>query len=189
MALASHDKTLLLQLAREALEAAVQGKPAPAVDVLRLSPAVLRPGCCFVTLTTGGELRGCIGGLLPQQSLYEDVRERAAQAALKDYRFQPVTPAELGLIEIELSILTEPQPLNYTHPADLPQRLRPHIDGVILARGGRRATFLPQVWEKVPNPETFLSMLCEKMGVSPETWRQTKLEVQVYQVEKFAEGE
>jgi AmmeMemoRadiSam system protein A len=142
-----------------------------------------------VTLTESGELRGCIGGLHALDPLYEDVRQHGFQAALRDYRFPPVTPDEVPKLEIEVSVLTEPQPLDYDTPQDLLRVLRPEVDGVILSQGYRRATFLPQVWERVPDPETFLSMLCDKMGVPPDTWRRTKLDVQTYQVENFIESE
>jgi hypothetical protein len=183
------EKQFLLQLARASIEAAVRGQPLPDADPARLSPALLRLGTCFVTLTQDGELRGCIGGLHAQLPLYEDVREHAAQAALRDYRFPTVTPEEVPGLDIEISVLTEPQPLPYDKPEDLPRLLRPGVDGVILSQGMRRATFLPQVWERVLDPELFLSMLCEKMGAHPDTWRRTKLEVRTYQVEEFGEAE
>ena len=183
------DQRLLLQWARQALEAAAQGRPPPVINVAALPPALQQPGTSFVTLTRDDELRGCIGGLLATQALCADICQHTAQAALDDPRFPPVTTAELPRIEIEISVLTAPQHLEYDSPAHLPQRLRPNLDGVILAHKGRRATFLPQVWEKVPNPETFLSMLCEKMGLPGHTWRHTPLEVKTYQVEKFTEKE
>ncbi len=187
--LSDADKRELLRLAREAIDAAAREKPLPPVDTARLAPALLRPGTCFVTLTESGELRGCIGGLHALDSLYDDVRQHAFQAALRDYRFPPVTPDEVPKLEIEVSVLTEPQPLDYDSPQDLLRVLRPAVDGVILSQGYRRATFLPQVWERVPDPETFLSMLCDKMGAPPDTWRRTKLDVQTYQVESFTESE
>jgi AmmeMemoRadiSam system protein A len=187
--LSDSDKRELLRLAREAIDAAVRDQPLPPVDTARLSPALLRQGTCFVTLTESDELRGCIGGLQAFDPLYEDVRQHAMQSALRDYRFPPVTPEEVPRLEIEISVLTEPQPLRYDSPDDLIRRLRPEVDGVILSQGYRRATFLPQVWERVPDPETFLSMLCEKMGAPPDTWRRTMLDVQTYQVEKFTEAE
>ncbi len=183
------DKRLLLQLARAALEAAVRHQLAPPVAPETLTPALRRPGCSFVTLTLGGELRGCIGALHPLEPLYEDVRHHAGQAALEDYRFSPVSPAEVAQLEIEISVLTEPHPLAYEGPDDLVRQLRPEVDGVVLQQGLRRATFLPQVWESIPDPETFLRMLCEKMGAAPNAWRQAKLDVQTYQVEKFMEAE
>lgn len=187
--LSEADKALLLKLAREALEAAVREEAVPPVDEAALSPDLRQPGCSFVTLTERGNLRGCIGALRPVDPLFQDVRLHAAQAALEDYRFVSVAAAELSQLEIEVSVLSEPQPLAYDQPEDLLRLLRPNIDGVVLLQGLRRATFLPQVWEDIPDPEQFLARLCEKMGREPTLWRRTKLEVQTYQVEKFTEAE
>ena len=108
-------------------------------------------------------------------------------AALEDYRFPQVQEGELKLISIEVSRLTVPVPLEYTTPEDLLEKLHSGVDGVILD-GSRRATFLPQVWEKIPDKASFLSNLCYKMGASPSTWRQKHLEVLIYQVEEFHEN-
>ncbi len=189
LSLSLSEQRQLLRLARAALEAAVRGESPPPVNPTDLPPALTRPGASFVTLMNGDELRGCIGGLHAQQPLYEDVRDHTAQSALRDYRFPSVTAAEAPRIEIEISVLTEPQPLRYDSPDHLLQRLRPNVDGVILNQGLRRATFLPQVWERVPDPATFLSMLCEKMGAAPNLWQHTQLEVLTYRVEKFTESE
>lgn len=187
--LSPEEKKALLRLAREAIVAAVQQQELaqPALD--DLPPALRRPGTCFVTLTQHGDLRGCIGGLEADQPLALDVQKHAAQTALFDYRFGPVTTAELDDIEIEISVLTEPQPLAYQDAADLLGRLRPGIDGVILSGGGRRATFLPQVWERLPDPVDFLNLLCLKMEAPEDEWRQGRLEVRTYQAEKFTERE
>ena len=187
--LSETDKHRLIELAREALAAGVSQQPVPPVDEAALSARLLRPGCSFVTLTRQGELRGCIGTLRSIEPLFEDVRHHAVQAALEDYRFSPVTPPEVPTLEIEVSVLTEPQPLAFDKPEDLLPLLRPEVDGVVLKQGLRRATFLPQVWEHLPDPRQFLSGLCEKMGVPADTWRRTKLEVLTYQVEKFTEAE
>jgi AmmeMemoRadiSam system protein A len=144
-------------------------------------------GASFVTLTENGELRGCIGALEPYQSLAEDVREHAVSAALNDYRFPPVRSTELSGIHIEVSRLTAPVPLEYENWKDLLVKLRPGVDGVVLRDGARRATFLPQVWEKIPKAEDFLDNLCYKMGAAPDSWRRKHLEVLVYQVEEFHE--
>lgn len=181
------ERTILLQLARQALVEAVHGRPLPAVNLDALPPPLGQPGASFVTLTEAGELRGCIGALEPYQPLALDVCEHAAAAGLQDPRFPPVQPAELPQIKIEISRLTQPVDLPYDHPEDLPGRLRPGVDGVTLMDGWRRATFLPQVWEKLPNPPEFLNHLCYKMGVAPDLWRHKKLRVQVYQVEEFHE--
>jgi AmmeMemoRadiSam system protein A len=151
--------------------------------------ALLRePGASFVTLTENGDLRGCIGALEPYQPLVQDVCEHAAAAAMEDYRFPPVRPDEVSLLEIEISRLTPPERLEYTDPLELPTHLRPHIDGVVLRDGFRRSTFLPQVWEKIPDPVTFLAHLCQKMGAPATFWRHKLLEVYTYQVEEFKEN-
>jgi uncharacterized protein len=179
------EKMQLLQLARAALEDGVNGRPLPALDPACLSERLRKPGASFVTLTHQGALRGCIGAIEAARPLAEDVREHAVAAALQDYRFLPVSPDELPEIEIEISFLTPALPLEYGGPEDLLQRLRPGIDGVILMDGRRRATFLPQVWEKIPDPGVFLSYLCEKMGSHPYAWQRKKLQVFTYQVESF----
>ncbi|MDI6769718.1 MAG: AmmeMemoRadiSam system protein A [Anaerolineales bacterium] len=186
-ALTLEEKQTLLRLSRQALESGVRGQTLPALDAATLSPTLRADGASFVTLTVRGELRGCIGVLEPYQSLAEDVREHAIAAALQDYRFPPVEEHELAQIEIEVSRLTLPEPLEYTTAEDLLASLRPGVDGVILQDGFRRATFLPQVWEKVADKEEFLDHLCMKMGASPDFWRRKHLEVLVYQVEEFHE--
>ncbi len=178
---------ILLQLARQALEEAVQGKPLQPLDLGVLPEGLREPGATFVTLTIAGSLRGCIGALEAYQPLAEDVREHAVAAGLDDYRFMPVTAEELPLVQIEVSFLTAPQPLDYKTPADLIQKLRPNVDGVILMYGPSRATFLPQVWEKLPDPAQFLNHLCEKMGMPRNTWQHKLLKVLTYQVQEFQE--
>ena len=144
-------------------------------------------GASFITLTIRGQLRGCIGALEAYQPLAEDVREHAIAAALEDPRFPQVREDELSRIQIEVSRLTRPVPLNYKDAEDLVSKLRPHVDGVILRDDYRRATFLPQVWEKIPDPVEFLNNLCYKMGMSENLWRSKHPEVLTYHVEEFHE--
>lgn len=179
---------LLLLLARQAVEAAVCGLELEPLDRLSLPAALLQPGAAFVTLTRQSQLRGCVGTLEAKQPLAECVREHGAAAALHDFRFPPVRPEELAEIEIEVSRLTMPREFPYDCPEDLLEGLRPGVDGVILRDGLQRATFLPQVWEKIPEPALFLSYLCEKMGADPFLWQRRKLQVSVYQVEVLQEG-
>ncbi|HEX2696182.1 MAG TPA: AmmeMemoRadiSam system protein A, partial [Anaerolineales bacterium] len=115
------------------------------------------------------------------------VREHAIAAALDDPRFPPVTPSELNQIEVEVSRLTIPERLEYTDAEDLLSKLNPNVDGVVLREGPRRATFLPQVWEKIPDKAEFLDNLCYKMGFAPDAWRRKHLEVLIYRVEEFKE--
>jgi AmmeMemoRadiSam system protein A len=181
------EKQTLLRLARESIEHAVRGKKLPLLDKTSLTPHLLENGASFVTLTIHGGLRGCIGALEAYQPLVDDVREHAIAAAQSDPRFPPVGESELKEIHIEVSRLTAPQPLAYSSSEDLVTRLTPHVDGVILKDGYRRATFLPQVWEQIPDPEDFLGQLCVKMGSPRNLWKTAKLQVQVYRVEEFHE--
>jgi AmmeMemoRadiSam system protein A len=185
--LSDEEKLTLLRLAREALRVGIEGQQLPPLDLDALSPRLRAPGASFVTLTQGEQLRGCIGTLKQLQPLAEDVRQHAVDAALKDYRFPSVQPEEVDEIVIEISVLTTPQPLDYSQGEDLLHLLRPGVDGVIVISGVRRATFLPQVWEKVPNAAQFLEMLCEKAFLPSNAWRQGDLQVQTYQVESFHE--
>jgi uncharacterized protein len=185
--MAMDDQKLLLHFARQALERAVQGFPNLELDLSSLPDSFTNEGATFVTLTKDGELRGCIGTLEAYQPLVVDVCEHAVAAGLKDYRFPPVQPDELSTIKIEISRLTNPVALDYKNPQDLLAKLRPGIDGVILKDGWKRATFLPQVWIKIPDPPDFLDHLCMKMGASPDIWRRKKVEVFIYEVEEIHE--
>ncbi len=177
----------LLRLARQAMEHAVRGEKHAALDAAGLTARLRAPGASFATLIKRGELRGCIGALEPYQPLAQDVREHAAAAALEDPRFPPVQAAELDQIVIELSCLTIPEKFEYKDTQELLARLHPHVHGVLLRDGFRRATYLPQVWEKIPDKAGFMDSLCEKMGAPAGLWRQKHLEVLLYQVEEFHE--
>lgn len=182
--LSQEERQVLLRLARQTLEL---GR-IPDLEQENLSPRLREPGATFVTLTTReGALRGCIGALEAYQPLALDVCEHSLAAAREDYRFPPVRLQELPAIRIEISRLTAPAPLHYNHPEELLEKLRPGIDGVTLRDGARRATFLPQVWEKLPDPEEFLDHLCLKMGSPSGLWRHRVLRVETYQVEEFHE--
>jgi uncharacterized protein len=186
--LTHEERCLLLEFARRSIDMAANGLifHPPALETL--SPHLRENGVCFVTLTLpGGELRGCIGGLEATQPLVLDVCEHAVAAARDDYRFLPVRLDEIPDLTIEISRLTPPEPLMYDDPAQLSSLLHPMEDGVILRDGTRRATFLPQVWEKLPAPESFLTHLCQKMGAPGNLWRHKKLQVDIYHAEKFEE--
>jgi AmmeMemoRadiSam system protein A len=186
--LTPEEQKILLRLAREAMERGVRGEELPALDQSSLPPSLREEGSSFITLTERGQLRGCIGSLNPYESLAEDVREHAVAAALQDPRFPPVREDELNGVRIEVSRLTRPTLLEYKDANDLLSKLHPYVDGVILRDASYRpATFLPQVWEKIPDPSEFLNNLCYKMGVKPDLWRTKHLEVLTYQVEEFHE--
>ena len=177
----------LLKIARQALEASVRGEPLPSLPMEDLSPSLTADGASFVTLTVSGRLRGCIGALQAYQPLAKDVQEHAVAAALQDFRFPQVRPAELPTIAIEVSILTPAEPLEYHGPDDLIQKLNPGEDGLVLSDGHRKATFLPQVWDSLPSPEEFLSHLCMKMGAPSDLWKKKHLDVSIYHVQEFQE--
>ena len=141
----------------------------------------------FVTLKIDNQLRGCIGSLSATAPILEGVCDNALNAALHDPRFSPLDKKELGAVHIEVSVLSEPVLLAYTDADDLLARLRPGIDGVIIKRGFTSATFLPQVWDQLPQPEPFLSHLCVKAGLPADQWREGDREVRVYLVQYFEE--
>jgi AmmeMemoRadiSam system protein A len=178
---------LLLRLARETIAAKLGRKPEGQGGIA--DPALQAECGTFVTLKIGGQLRGCIGNLEPVGSIVEGIRRNALNAAFHDYRFPELTVQELARVHIDISILTRPQPLAYLDGADLVAKLRPGIDGVILRLGRCSATFLPQVWEQLPQAEEFLGHLCRKAGLSDTAWRDSHPEVETYQVQCFEEGQ
>ena len=186
--LSAEQRQILLRLARQAVERAAAGQAGPVVDLQSLPEALSAERAAFVTLTLRGDLRGCIGALQATMPLARDVVEHARAAATEDFRFYPVRPDEAAALEIEISVLSEPRPLAYTQPDELLTLLRPRIDGVILVSGLHRATFLPQVWQKVPSPALFLDMLCEKAGLPRRAWRTGHPDILTYQVESFHES-
>ena len=185
--LTPEERAYLLALARTTIEETT-GQPAVPPEIPDAAPRLTAPGAAFVTLRTRhSDLRGCIGSLVAHRPLIDDVRENAIAAATRDPRFSPVTAKELSGLVIEVSVLTPSEPLAFDGPEDLLRKLRPHVDGVVIARGWNRATFLPQVWEQLPSPEAFLSNLCYKAGLPGNAWRWPDLEVSIYQVEEFEE--
>jgi len=189
--LAPEKGQVLVKLARSTLmEKFGCPLPPPEADQLRsaLSDPVFQTPCgTFVTLKQQGQLRGCIGNLSVSDPLAEGVRRNAVNAAFHDPRFSPLTGLELDQVVIEVSVLTEPQRLEFSDPEDLLRKLRPNVDGVILRQGYASATFLPQVWEQLPKKEDFLGHLCLKAGLPRDAWKRSTLEVSTYQVQYFEE--
>lgn len=196
------ERKYLVSLARRTLEHYFNASEVLVVSESEAPSAELkeRRGT-FVTLHKNKELRGCIGHIEPVQEVYKDVIDNALAAAFDDPRFLPLTADELAEIEIEISVLTEPRELKYFSVEDLLAKLTPLRDGVIIKKGNRGATYLPQVWEDfaTPNPpaggeggvrdkEHFLSSLCQKAGLPAEEWKRGDLEVWTYQAEVFSEN-
>ena len=185
--LTSSEKNTLLKIARAAIQGAVEKKELETISVADQTDTLKENGASFVTLTINDRLRGCIGTMEPHQPLVLDVQEHAIAAAMNDYRFSSVRIEELEMIKIEISRLTPLKKLHYSSVIELCKTLRIGIDGVLISAQGRRATYLPQVWEQLPTPEEFLSHLCVKMGKATNFWQHHPMEVFTYEVEKFSE--
>lgn len=177
------EKELLLRVAHAAIKYGLEHhKMLPALK-LEDYPAKLKVNCAsFVTLEIDGELRGCIGSLEAHQSLITDIAQNAFYAAFHDSRFLPLSRDEYPHIEIHISILSAPQAMHFSSEKDLLAQLRPHIDGLILSDKGCRGTFLPLVWEQLPEPQLFLQHLKIKAGLPADYWSKT-LKVERYTAE------
>jgi len=177
----------LLRLARQQIENHLGIEASVAVTAGELNdPAFLEKRGVFVTLHKRGDLRGCIGSITAVESIADGIRRHALNAAFYDSRFAPLAAAELPNLHVEISVLTDPQPLAYGTADELIRRLRPAIDGVILkGPGNASATFLPQVWQQLPTPEQFLGHLCRKAGLADGAWRSGALQIFIYQVQSF----
>jgi AmmeMemoRadiSam system protein A len=173
---------LLLPIARAAIAHAVGQLPAATAT----APWLALPRATFVTLKHGGRLRGCIGTLEAHRPLLDDVRHNAVAAALHDSRFAPLTADELDDLGIEVSLLSKPMPMKFDTEEDAIAQLRPGIDGVVLRHGFRRGTFLPQVWEQIPDAREFLAHLKAKAGLPADFWS-PGLHLERYTVRKWSE--
>lgn len=169
------EKSALLTLARQAIAAHLNGKPLPPTTQFT------SPGSVFVSLHKNNELRGCIGSFLPQP-LGDAVVENAIAAA-NDPRLPPVGKDELRNVDLEISILDEPQPLPYRSIPELLEKLDCKKPGVILQLGRMRATFLPQVWNELQDPKDFLSHLCLKAGLPANAWQVAPIKIFTYSAE------
>ena len=175
--------TTLLTLARNAIAARFGLPGAPANDL----PELHQPGAVFVTLTQHDSLRGCIGSLEAWRPLRLDVHENALAAAFRDPRFEPLSADELPTTRVEVSLLTPAEPMIFTCEADALAQLRPEVDGVIFTAGNRRSTFLPQVWEQLPDPAIFMAHLKQKAGLPADYWG-PNVQLERYQVKKWKEA-
>ena len=176
--------TSLLIRARNAIASEFGRAALPEPD----HPSLHEPGATFVTLTQQGALRGCIGSLEARRPLAEDVKANARFAAFHDPRFAPLTENELARTRVEVSLLTPAVPMTFTDEADALRQLQPGIDGIIFECYGRRGTFLPQVWESLPDPHEFFTHLKQKAGFSPDFWS-PDVKLYRYEVQKWKEPE
>jgi AmmeMemoRadiSam system protein A len=174
---------ILLKLARGAIADAL-GEPEAEVehaDWLR------EPGATFVTLTRHSELRGCIGSLVAERPLREDVTGNARAAAFRDPRFAPLTRTDYREIAVEVSLLSAMTPIEFESEEHLLTQLRPGVDGLVLEHGWQRGTFLPQVWDQLPEPRAFLGHLNHTAGLAADFWA-GDIRISRYTVTKWCEG-
>src|SRR5512133_2035680 len=174
----AEERALMLHWARQSIEAFVRGQVPE--EPASPPPHLVTPRACFVTLMNAGALRGCVGNVQATAPLYRAVFENARAAASRDPRFPPVTPAEVDLLQIELSILETPRRLEFASADELLRQLEPVVTGVLFQAGGRVGTFLPQVWEQIHDREDFMNRLAEKAGFPPDAWRGPDVAVSVY---------
>lgn len=164
------ERELLLKTAADSIDHGLAEGCALRVDPLDYPEALRERRATFVTLTISQQLRGCIGVLEAREPLIVDVANNAYSAAFSDPRFPPLSRLERGRLAIKISILTPPEPLTFDSEADLIDKLRPNVDGLILEEGAHRGTFLPSVWESLPDRHEFLRHLKHKAGLGPEYW-------------------
>jgi AmmeMemoRadiSam system protein A len=176
--------TALLRLARASIGEKLN-KPLP-VDARHAR--LHEPGASFVTLTQQGRLRGCIGSLEAHRPLAQDVRENAQAAAFRDPRFAPLAIEEFEHTRVEVSLLTPAQAMSFRDEADFMAQLRPGVDGIVFQYGRHRSTFLPQVWESLPEPQQFMQQLKRKAGLPPNFWHE-EVSISRYEVTKWKENQ
>jgi AmmeMemoRadiSam system protein A len=176
---------VLLAVARGSIHEALGLAPAP-----RRNEAWLRDlGACFVTLTRGRQLRGCVGSVRPYRPLIDDVWSNARASAFSDSRFPPLRLLEWPEVRLEVSLLSAPEPLaGFAAEAEALALLRPGVDGLTLECGDGRGTFLPQVWEQLPDPRDFLGQLKRKAGFDAGFWS-ADVRLWRYTVAKWQEEE
>jgi hypothetical protein len=178
------ERAALLHAARRSLEHGFERGHPLLPDPAEHSPALRVVGASFVTLERDGALRGCMGTLEAVRPVVVDVARNAFAAAFRDPRFAPLTGEEFADLDLHVSLLSASEPLVFVSHEDLIAQLRPGVDGLTLEDSGRRGTFLPAVWEKVPDPREFLRQLKRKAGLPPDhespllrAWRYTVVSV------------
>ncbi len=183
-ATADDQRRRLTTLARDAIAHGLDHDRPPTVDLTDWPEELRRPGACFVTLKKGAELRGCIGTVEAHRPLVQDISENAYAAAFQDPRFPPLRGEELAALTIHLSVLSPPRPIEFGSEQELLEKIRPGVDGLILSEGQHRGTFLPSVWEQIPERNEFLAQLKRKAGLAPDYWS-SAIKVERYETESW----
>lgn len=183
--LTPEQRQTLLDIARRSIRHGLDQGSALRIQATDYEPPLRATRASFVTLDHHGQLRGCIGHLEASLPLVEDVAENAFAAAFRDPRFPPLTADEYPGLELHISVLTPATALTCESEADLLRQMRPFVDGLILAEGARRGTFLPSVWEQLPEPRDFLRNLKQKAGLPADYWSPS-LQIYRYETESFS---
>ncbi|RIL06703.1 MAG: AMMECR1 domain-containing protein [Proteobacteria bacterium] len=186
--LAPAERGTLLRVARASIEHGLASGRALAVDPASFAPPLREPRATFVTLRSAGELRGCVGELEATRALVASVADRAFAAAFGDPRFHPLAEHELADLDLHVSVLLPLAPIDAASEAALLRLLRPGVDGLVIDDGRRRATFLPSVWESLPDARAFLRELQRKAGMPAGAWPAT-MRAWRYEVEEFGAAE
>lgn len=176
------ERKILIQAARDSILRGLAHENSYTININQYAEQLRQPRACFVTLHINNRLRGCIGSLLAHQPLILDVIQNANNAAFKDPRFPPLTADEYPDLTLEISVLSAPQAMHFTSEEDLLQQIRPGIDGLILSDNGHRGTFLPSVWEQLPERSDFLKHLKSKAGLPTNYWSNT-IQIENYTAE------
>jgi len=185
--LSDEDKKFMLDLARKAIVHYFKTGMVLEVPPSEItSPILVENGACFVTLHIGEHLRGCIGTLEANRPLFSDCVNNALASAFEDTRFSPLEPPELENVKISISVLTKPAKFDGSGE-ELFKAIEPGKNGLIIQKGVARATFLPSVWEQLPEKEKFLNQLCLKAGMGPDSWKDEGVEFFLYEAIEFSE--
>ncbi|MCW8915635.1 MAG: AmmeMemoRadiSam system protein A [Magnetovibrio sp.] len=172
-ALLAEHGDVFLQIAKSSIENGFQDQKPLNLALETLPPEMTEQGACFVTLHKDGKLRGCIGSPEARLPLAKDVAENAYRSAFRDPRFGPVKEEETDRMDIHLSVLSPAEPFSFTDEEDLITKLRVNTDGLIIEDKGRRALFLPSVWQQLPDPKQFVAHLKAKAGLGADHWSDT----------------
>ena len=178
--------SFLLGLARDSIDYGFENKAPLPVRLEDLPTALAEPAATFTTLRLEGVLRGCCGRLEAAEPLALDVAHSAFTAAFRDRRFEPLRRDEFEAVSLEVSVLTPMEPMQVKDEGDLLEQLQPAVDGLVITEGWRRATFLPKVWENLPEPRLLLGQLKLKCGLPQDYWS-SRLEFLRYRTVTFAE--
>lgn len=178
------EKSILKQAAREAIKYGLEHGCYQPINIENYPLSLQASGASFVTLKKSGQLRGCIGSLEAHRPLIADVVHNAYAAAFSDHRFAPLTAHELADIELQVSVLSKAEPLDVKNEDDLLRQIRPGVDGIILEEGMHRGTFLPAVWESLPDAKSFVEHLKQKAGLAVDYWSPT-VKISRYTSESF----